>query len=134
MEKKLLAIAGIFGMTAVIMGAFGAHGFKSILIENNIELSRLDIYNKGVQYQFYHTFALFITLMIPQLPAKIRRFSAWCFIIGILFFSGSLYLLSLREFIPVPTSIVGPITPVGGMFFILGWVILIVSIIKSNKA
>ncbi len=133
MEKKenpFLIIACIFGMTAVIFGAFGAHGFKNMLLDNQIDMGRIDIYNKAVQYQFYHTFALFISILIPNANTKIKKFSSWFFIIGILFFSGSLYLLAIRDFISIPLTIVGPLTPIGGMFFIMGWSSLLLAIIK----
>ncbi len=132
-NKKLFLLAAFFGFTAVIIGAFGAHGFKNMLVDHQIDLYRLEIYNKGVQYQFYHTFVIFISLLLPVSHNKLKRLTAWFFVIGIFLFSGSLYLLALRDFINIPTSIIGPLTPIGGLFFILGWACLFLNIFKEKN-
>ena len=131
-DKRLMLIACIMGFLAVGIGAFAAHGLKGIIADNNLPLERLDIFKTGVSYHFYHTFALFIVLLNPYSSSKFKKIAASLFLFGILFFSGSLYLLATREFIPIPTAILGPITPVGGLFFMAGWATLFLGIYKGR--
>ena len=110
--------ASLFGMSAVILGAFGAHALKQIL-----EPNMLAIFHTGVEYQFIHALALLgVSILQKNNPSNNLKRAAWFFTIGILLFSGSLYILSLKDFLAfLPLKIFGPITPVGGVFFILGW-------------
>lgn len=123
--KKILALAGISGALAVGLGAFGAHGLEPILIQNG----RLDTFETAVSYHFYHTLGLLglgiLALIKPDW--KFLSFSAWCMILGILIFSGSLYILSLTGI-----TWLGAITPLGGVGFILGWLGLAYSALKNN--
>lgn len=118
MSKNFLRLAFIFALLAVILGAFGAHALKKELSEY-----QLAIFDTGVRYQFYHALALVGAFLLKDyLPTKFTRWAAICFTIGILLFSGSLYLLACSEMIGLTNkSIVGPMTPIGGVFFILGW-------------
>ncbi|RZK82175.1 MAG: DUF423 domain-containing protein [Pedobacter sp.] len=124
MNKSILLTASVFGALAVILGAFGAHGLKSV-----IEPSAIEIWAKGVEYQFYHTFALlFLSLMKPD---KLVRLAYWFFSFGILFFSGSLYLLATRAVTGLSfVNYIGPITPVGGLLMILGWLMVFLAALK----
>ena len=115
---SLLRIGAIFGALAVTTGAFGAHGLKPHLSDYQIA-----IFEKGVQYQFYHVIAILAAgLMLRQWPENqwLGR-AGWFFIAGILFFSGSLYLLACKDLLPFPVFWAGPVTPLGGVCFILGW-------------
>ncbi len=132
-DKTLLIIACIFGILAIVLGAFGAHGLESTFKKNNIPLERLNAYHTGIEYHFYHTFAIFLSVLLHSFASNLRKIAGWFFIIGIIFFSGSLYLLSCRDLIHVPTSILGPLTPIGGTLFIIGWCILLWSIIKNKN-
>lgn len=124
--------ASLFGALAVALGAFGAHKLQTL-----VEPAQIDIWQKGVSYQFYHVMAL-LAVGILSLVLKgdnelnLLNYSGWCFIIGILFFSGSLYFISLRHILNLNSfmMILGPITPVGGLFFIAGWVLLLTQILK----
>ena len=123
MTKRFLILACISGMTAVIFGAFGAHILKKILTEPQIQ-----IFETGVRYQFYHTFALVAAALVSRYAS--RRWSeaaAWLFLAGIALFSGSLYLLSLSEFLEFGhfENVIGPVTPIGGVLFIAGWICLL---------
>jgi uncharacterized membrane protein YgdD (TMEM256/DUF423 family) len=108
----------------VLLGAFGAHALKSI-----VEPDKVAIFETGVKYQFMHGLALILlalfsqqNLAFPQLQKSINRVAQF-FLLGCLFFCGSLYLLTLQPLISFNYSrIVGPITPLGGLFFMLGWV------------
>jgi len=112
--KRILLLAGLSGALAVGLGAFGAHSLEALLIQNG----RLDTFQTAVNYHFYHTLALFGIGILATLKPEWRgiAFSAWCMFVGILIFSGSLYLLSLSGI-----TWLGAITPLGGLAFILGW-------------
>lgn len=111
--KKTLAAAGLLGLLAVALGAFGAHALKPILLANN----RLDIFELAVQYQFYHTFALLaIALLMRKQESRLLSIAGVLMIVGILFFSGSLYTMALTNL-----SSLGMITPLGGVCFLAGW-------------
>ncbi len=124
MNKSFLRIAFIFALLSVALGAFAAHGLKQHLSEYQI-----NIFQTGVRYQFYHSFALIASwLLAGHLSIKYIRWAAWSFIIGILFFSGSLYGLACHELLGIENkSILGPMTPIGGLFFIIGWLMLIIA-------
>src|ERR1035438_1581718 len=93
-----------------MFGAFGAHTLKELINENSLR-----IFEKGVSYQFYHTFALFIAiLLLERSNIKYFKWAAIGFICGILLFSGSLYLLAMGDLIGINKMIIGPITPLGG--------------------
>lgn len=119
----MIRTAAILGFTAVAIGAFGAHGLKQ-----HVTPYQLDIFEKGVQYQFYHSLAILaagILLTIYRDAIWIKR-AARAFVLGIFCFSGSLYLLACKDMIPVPVALLGPITPIGGVFFMIGWGLLLV--------
>jgi uncharacterized membrane protein YgdD (TMEM256/DUF423 family) len=110
----------------VILGAFGAHTFKETLIANNY----LDVFETAVRYQFYHTLVLlFIGMLMYRNNTKWIKYSALALIFGTLLFSGSLYLLSLSG-----QSFWGAITPLGGVFLILGWSFLGLGILNSSRS
>lgn len=116
MAKLFITLASLSGMLAVVMGAFGAHALK-----NRLDQYALGIFETAVQYHFYHTFALLavgvISLSQPQ--TTLLKTSGWLFILGLVVFSGSLYLLSFTGM-----RWLGAITPLGGLAFIGGWACL----------
>lgn len=129
MSQKILPIACLFGATAVILGAFGSHGLKSVLSDD-----QLRIYDIGIRYQFYHTFALFLSgLVYAKNSHKFAKFASFFFIAGIFLFSGSLYLLASRSLMGLEhfTPVLGPLTPIGGICFIIGWLLLALSLTKK---
>jgi uncharacterized membrane protein YgdD (TMEM256/DUF423 family) len=127
---KFLVVSGLaFGCLAVILGAFAAHGLKALLTPKE-----LTNFETGVKYQFYHAFALIISgLLAFQFPAQESKFNwaGFCFFTGILLFSGSLYLLATQSILKVNVPFLGPITPVGGVLLILGWVLAILGVLKK---
>jgi uncharacterized membrane protein YgdD (TMEM256/DUF423 family) len=130
MNKRIVLTASIFGVIAVILGAFGAHTLKQ-----RIDTTALEIWTKGVEYQFYHVFALLFLSTLGSIKNKFVDYAYWFFTLGIVFFSGSLYLLATREISHIQSlNIIGPITPIGGLFFILGWSMLFVAALKHNDA
>jgi uncharacterized membrane protein YgdD (TMEM256/DUF423 family) len=131
--NQILFTAAIFGAVAVILGAFTAHFLKE-----NLDEKHLEIFKVGVSYQFYHVPALLACGILGKLNynSKFLGYAAICFIVGTLFFSGSLYLLAIRDIAGLSSlaPILGPITPIGGVFFIIGWVFLAISNLNfSNK-
>lgn len=121
--KVILIIAGVFGALAVGLGAFGAHGLEATLTANG----RLDTYETAVKYQFYHTLALLLLgILMLNLSHDYFNWAAWSFLIGMVIFSGSLYTLSLTNI-----TWLGAITPIGGVGLILGWVFLILGVVKE---
>lgn len=125
----MLAAAALMGLTAVILGAFGAHTLRPYITPEN-----LAIWEKGIQYQQYHALALFLCyLFLRKEPSALVRNAGICFILGIICFSGSLYLLATRSITNIPTIIVGPVTPIGGLFFIAGWCLILVQALKKDQ-
>ena len=121
MHKNYLSIACFLGALTVAMGAFGAHALKTLVDEHT-----LAIYDTAIRYQFFHVLALALSALIyPSHPNKLVKQSGLFFLLGILFFSGSLYLLTYKAVIGAEGfGWVGPITPIGGLFFITGWILL----------
>lgn len=122
MQQKFVITAAISGAIAVIFGAFGAHTLKPLL-----EPGSLENFKTGVQYQFVHTLAiLFLASLTSKENTPLARWSYYLFLSGILFFSGSLYLLSCRHLLGIENwTFLGPLTPLGGLCFIAGWLNLI---------
>ena len=122
--KNILTIAGISGALAVGLGAFGAHGLEQILIQNG----RLDTFETAVSYHFYHTLGLLGLGILAMIKPEWKGLSlaAWGMFLGILIFSGSLYILSLTGI-----TWLGAITPIGGVGFILGWLALAYAVLKN---
>jgi uncharacterized membrane protein YgdD (TMEM256/DUF423 family) len=114
-------MAALFGATGVALGAFGAHGLKKILAPDHLD--QLATFETGVRYQMIHALALFlIALLIERHPGRAASASGWLFTAGIVLFSGSLYLLG-----GLGWKWLGPVTPLGGLSFIAGWIALLVA-------
>ena len=122
-SKKFLAISSFMMALSIALGAFGAHGLKSILTD-----SMMKVYNTGVEYQFYNTLGLFIVAFLinfyPNSKKMVR--SAWLIFIGMCIFSFSLYALVLLS-IPI----LGAITPIGGSLLIIAWLMTAYAILKD---
>ena len=115
-QRTTLIMAAIFGATAVILGASGAHGLKDQLAANNAT----HIFELANRYHFFHVFALLATgILINNFDAKRLGYAALFFVLGITCFSGSLYAMSF-----VKWKVLGPITPLGGLFLIIGWALM----------
>jgi len=126
---KFIRIAAISGALAVALGAFGAHSLKAVL-----DPDQLQTFETGVRYQFYHTLALlFVGLLMNSHPSKALNMAGTSFLVGICCFSGSLYLLATRSLLGIENlTILGPITPIGGLFFIIGWVFIALSLRRAQ--
>ncbi|NBB10612.1 DUF423 domain-containing protein [Pseudomonas sp. SLFW] len=115
MLRTFLMLAAFFGFTGVALGAFAAHGLK-----NRLTPEYLAIFHTGVLYQLIHTLAIFgVAILATQIQGRLVSYAGIAFVLGILLFSGSLYLLTLTGI-----SKLGIITPIGGLCFLIGWFIL----------
>jgi uncharacterized membrane protein YgdD (TMEM256/DUF423 family) len=125
MQKLFLFIAALSGGIGVVLGAIGSHWLK-----NKITYLELNSFETGVRYQFIHVFALIsVAILMDKTDTKLLNYSGIFFIIGMILFSGSLYGLSLKSLFDLNgLSILGPITPIGGILLIIGWGFLVVSI------
>jgi uncharacterized membrane protein YgdD (TMEM256/DUF423 family) len=130
MHKNFLVWGTVCAGLAVALGAFGAHGLQRLTSDEKI----LHGFQTGVQYQFYHALALLVlAILAGKLPITWVRRSGYAFIAGIILFSGSLYLLTFLKIQESnATRFVGPITPLGGVFFIIGWICLLMGILKQK--
>lgn len=128
-NKNWLAAATLLAGLAVILGAFGAHGLKTLVSPQQVET-----FKTGVQYQFYHSLAITLAVIVSQFvdsPTVKRSFGL--FAVGILLFSGSLYGLTFAEVTgSVGLRWLGPVTPLGGIFFVLGWFNLTIGIFRAK--
>ncbi|CAM4120884.1 MULTISPECIES: DUF423 domain-containing protein [Shewanella] len=123
MRKGFLLLAALSGFLAVALGAFGAHGLKQVTTPEMI-----DIFNLGVEYQFYHTFALIAVAFSGHwLKSRLIDWAGYLFLLGIVMFSGSLYLYVL-----VGSKWTGPVTPMGGVCFLLGWLFIAVAVWRNR--
>ncbi|GIU09573.1 membrane protein [Shewanella sp. c952] len=123
MRSGFLLLAALSGFMAVALGAFGAHGLKNVASAEMIA-----IFNLGVEYQFYHTFALIAVAFAGHwLKSRLLDWAGYLFMLGIVLFSGSLYLYAL-----LGTKWTGPITPLGGVCFLLGWLFIAVAVWRNR--
>lgn len=131
---KFLKLAAISGAKAVVLGAFGAHLLTQYLTEK-----QLASWNTAVSYQFYHTLALALVglLLLQPIFAQNKHLqrSGWAFLVGMMLFSGSIYLLALRDVLGIGamSAVLGPLTPIGGVFFIIGWLLLWFGLVQNDK-
>jgi uncharacterized membrane protein YgdD (TMEM256/DUF423 family) len=127
MDKKILLTAAILGITAIILGAFGAHALKKVLTE-----TQLQSFEVGVRYQMYHALFLLVIGTFTFLNEKERLIIFWLTIFGVLFFSGSIYLLATNGITNLKTKFLGPITPIGGLLLISAWSYLFYAIFSKK--
>lgn len=136
METKKLSIIGLLGAVAVALGALGAHFLKSKLPTGLITIDQLNGFDTAVKYQMYHTLAMLaLVLLSKNISHKFINWAYNCFLIGIIMFSGSLYFLCTRNLFGAEwLKVLGPITPIGGLFFIAGWIfIALIGLNKKSK-
>lgn len=128
MSRNILIGGVIFGIIAIILGAFATHGLKPLL-----SIDMMQTFETGVKYQMYHALFLLFLGGVPVASEKIRRFCFYLTIFGILFFSGSIYFLATNQLTSFDFRVLGPITPVGGTLLISAWMVLLISLFKLKK-
>jgi len=128
MERKIISVAALMGMTAIILGAFGAHALKK-----QLSIEQLGSFETGVKYQMYHALFLLFLGMNTFLNEKVKKTVFQLVIFGVFFFSGSIYLLTTKAITGVDFKFIGIVTPIGGAFLIVGWSILLWNIWKSKR-
>lgn len=128
METILMVqvLGAIFGLMAVVMGAFGAHALKK-----KLTAEQLKSYETGIKYQMYHAILLLVLGFNMGFSAAWERYMAYCFILGIIFFSFSIYGLVLSEAKGRKWKLLGPVTPLGGLLLVIGWGLLIYSFLAN---
>ncbi|MFT3936090.1 MAG: DUF423 domain-containing protein [Chitinophagaceae bacterium] len=129
MHRWFLVTASLIGALSVALGAFAAHGLRQIVPPETVA-----IFETGVRYQFYHCFALLaVAILYEKYPGSLLQWAGNCFQIGIILFSGSLYILTaMKASDAVGVSKIGILTPFGGLFFIAGWILMVIAFIKKG--
>lgn len=125
MNNTVLTIGAIYGSLAIILGAFGAHALKKIFTEH-LQKS----FETGVKYQMYHALLLVFLGLNLDFSNRLSQIAAWCFIIGVLLFSFSIYGLTISSAKGKKLRFLGPVTPLGGLFLLTGWILLLVVFVE----
>jgi uncharacterized membrane protein YgdD (TMEM256/DUF423 family) len=128
MDKKIISTGAIFGMLAIIFGAFGAHALKKVL-----SIEELTTFETGVKYQMYHALFLLFVGLATALSEKAKKTIYYLVVIGVLFFSGSIYLLATNSQTSFDFKVIGFVTPIGGFLLILAWGVLIFNFLNKSK-
>lgn len=127
MNKKLLITASLLGLLSVVFGAFGAHGLKA-----SISVESLQTFETGVRYQMYHALLLLFVGSASVVSQKTKQLIFYFILIGVIFFSGSIYGLATNQLTAFDFKTIAFITPIGGLFLIIGWILLFVNFAKSK--
>ena len=125
MKNSFLSIAAFLGLLTIVLGAFGAHSLK-----DKLDVNSMQSFETGVRYMMYHVLAIMLIQNSPQLSLKTRNSISTLFLIGILFFSGSIFVIALGW---LSASYIWFITPLGGLLFILGWLYAGIKFLKSKS-
>ena len=128
MDRKIISTAAIFGMIAIILGAFGAHALKKVLT-----LDQLATFETGVRYQTYHALFLLFIGILTDLPQKTKNTIYYLVTFGIFLFSGSIYLLATNDLTSFDFKVIGFITPIGGLLLILAWGALLLNYFNKKS-
>ena len=129
MHRWFLIAASLIGALSVALGAFAAHKLKQVMPADAVA-----VFETGVRYQFYHAFALLAAgILYEKYPGALLKWAGYCFQVGIILFSGSLYVLTaLKAADTAGLSKIGILTPLGGLFFIAGWILMVTAFIKKG--
>jgi uncharacterized membrane protein YgdD (TMEM256/DUF423 family) len=126
-NKNIVVTAALLTALTIMIGAFGAHGLKELISEKS-----LVSFETGVRYQMYHVIVMLVLGLSTGILPKTQKWVFCFFIIGILFFSGSIYLLALNEFLPFDAKLIAFTTPIGGFILIIGWLRLAYGVIVNK--
>jgi uncharacterized membrane protein YgdD (TMEM256/DUF423 family) len=128
MDRKIITTAAFLGMTAIILGAFGAHALKKVL-----NLDQLNTFETGVKYQMYHALFLLFVGLSQTIAEKTKKIIFYFIVVGVFFFSGSIYLLATNNLTAFDFRKIGFITPIGGLLLIVGWIWLFIDFYKKKR-
>lgn len=126
MNKKILVTAALLGVTGIILGAFAAHGLKAL-----VSIEAQQSFETGVRYQMYHAILLLFVGSTSLIQEKAKRIIYYLVVIGLLFFSGSIYALATNVLTSFNFKSIAFITPIGGLFLILAWLLLAIGFLKK---
>ncbi len=127
MNELVLICGGVYGTLAVVFGAFGAHGLKKYL-----DVNQLKSFETGVKYQMYHALLLILVGIIFPFDGFSQNLMAWFFILGTFFFSFSIYGLILSAAKGSKMAFLGPVTPLGGLLLVMGWILFTVNVVSAT--
>ncbi|HXJ98975.1 MAG TPA: DUF423 domain-containing protein [Gelidibacter sp.] len=128
MNRIILITAAVLGIIAISLGAFGAHGLKEVIsVESQVT------FETGVRYQMYHALMLLFVGGTTLLTQKSKRIIYFLILFGILFFSGSIYGLATMDVTGINFKSIGFITPIGGLFLIISWVLMLIDFLKVRR-
>ncbi|WP_350286382.1 DUF423 domain-containing protein [uncultured Croceitalea sp.] len=127
MNKTILATGLAFGLLAVVLGAFGAHGLKKVIGPEEI-----NTFETGVKYQMYHALFLMLLSMLPNLSNGTKNTVFYLVLVGLILFSGSIYFLATNALTAFDFKKIGFVTPIGGTLLIAGWGVLLYSVLTKK--
>lgn len=127
MNKKLLISGSILGILGIVLGAFAAHGLEKL-----VDAEAIKSFETGVRYQIYHSFFLIILGSSTFVSLKVKKTVLFLVLLGIVFFSGSIYGLATNDLSSFDFKTIALITPIGGVLLIAAWIVMLVGIIKSK--
>ncbi len=128
MNKRNLVVGAILGILAIILGAFGSHGLKSL-----IDLEAQNTFEVGVRYQMYHALFLLSVGSIKIMSQNAQKIIRYLVLFGVILFSGSIYGLATNELSSFDFKVIGFITPIGGLLLILAWLVLLINLLKMKR-
>lgn len=119
MNKTIFLTGILFGLLAIVLGAFGAHGLQNLIDSDDIQT-----FETGVKYQMYHAIFLLVLSSMTQLPEKSKKMVYYFVVAGVFMFSFSIYLLATNSLTGFDFKTIGFVTPIGGVLLMMGWVVL----------
>lgn len=128
MKRKITSVAALMGITAIILGAFGAHALKK-----QLSVEQLGSFETGVKYQMYHALFLLFLGMNTFLNEKVKKTVFQLVVFGVFFFSGSIYLLTTKAITGVDFKFIGIVTPIGGVLLIMAWSVLFWNVWRAKR-
>ncbi|HMI05929.1 MAG TPA: DUF423 domain-containing protein [Flavobacterium sp.] len=128
MQKQITSTAALLGMIAIILGAFGAHALKTVLT-----IEQLATFETGVRYQMYHALFLLFIGLTTSISEKAQKGIYWLTLIGVIFFSGSIYFLATKSVTGIDLKLIGIVTPIGGLLLIVAWFWLFVDLMRKKS-
>ena len=127
-QRKFLVLGSFYGLTAVVLGAFGAHALKEM-----IDAEAIASFETGVKYQMYHALLLLFLGLETKIKPKAKKVLLYLIGVGIIFFSLSIYLLATNDFTAFNFKTIALITPIGGSLLIIAWILMLFSFLKKDR-